>query len=180
MRKEARAGKFLGPEEVQRRLDAYDGSDEGLFRHLYDFGRAALEEVDTLTERLDTKARTMTVWSAGVIAFILTQIERLPTLARFWGVVAGALAFASGLAAFWSIKVRPSTSFSDKGWFPEPDEARDLIGALKYHVWTASGARERNAGLNRDKGEWLLKSQRLLLAAVFVLALIVALRSVGI
>jgi hypothetical protein len=166
----------LDESEIQRRLDSYDQKDEALFRHLYEVGRTILVDLDQSSERLDKKAGAMILWDGAVIAFVLSRIEKLPDVALF---ASGALALLSGVAAFWSLWVRPSKAFADRAWFPEPSEARDLIGALKVHAWVSSGMRSRNVRVNQTKGKWLLTSQALILGAVLVLASVIILRSVG-
>ncbi len=168
----------LDPEEVWRRLESYGTQDESVFRHLYDFGKALLDSLDQATERLDNKARVMIVWNAGLVAFVLTQLEKLSGVGKTIAVVAGFCALVSGLAAFLSLRVRDIGSFSDEAWFPDPTEAtRTLIGTLKHHIFVASVVRNQNRALNQHKGKWLLRSQGSMVVSVALLSLIVILWS---
>jgi hypothetical protein len=164
--------------EILRRLDSY-GENEALYKHLFDFGRMLLSDLDQSTERLDNKGRVMIAWNAGVIAFVLTQVDKLPLIANAVAMLAVLLALGSGVVAFLSVKVRDSSSFSNDAWVPDASEAtRTLAGTLRNHVYAAMIVRERNRALNREKGEWLLKSQGLMLVSIGALFLVVLIKSV--
>jgi hypothetical protein len=175
------ANKASERAEILRRLDSYGENDaEAVYRHLFDFGKMLLSDLDQSTERLDTKGRVMVAWNASVIAFVLTQIDKLPPIAKVVAVIAVLLALGSGVVAFLSIKVRDSASFSTETWLPDTAEApRSLAGALRNQIYAAVIVRELNYQLNREKGEWLQKSQELVLLSVGALFFVVALKSFG-
>jgi hypothetical protein len=170
----------LTPDEVKNRLGSYAEKDADLTRHLYEFGMLMLGESERRTDKMDSRASTIIVWSIGLSGFLLTQLDQLRSVEKWLGFGAGVVALSAGISAMLALRARRWMWFSDRAWFPDPSEVSGLTSVMSRQTYLAFKIKTQQAGANHHKGVRLIVSELLLLTAGALISLTMMLRVFGV
>jgi hypothetical protein len=163
----------LTEEEVRARLKVC--TETAVIDEIYTFGQMLLKETVASFRLLDTKAASIAAYGAAIVTLLVSSSSTWLPLGGHGAAVVGFLAgLAAFLAAFFSVRALALMNvewLSEREWLEESClNATDKL--KRYRILTIWGAMSSRKDAHLEKVRRLKNAQFFLIAAVFLLLIV--------